>query len=54
MCLEMLKGGFEIVKTMQVHSSVQVMKVKWAKHNGFIYRQHLVVCGAVECEIPLF
>lgn len=53
-CLEMLKGGFEVVKAMQVPSSVQVMKVKWAKHNGFIYRQHLVVCGAVECEMPLF
>lgn len=30
------------------------MKVKWAKHNGLIYRQRLVVCGAVECEMPLF
>lgn len=52
--LEMVKGGSEIVKAMQVSSSVQVMKVNWAKHNGFIYRKHLVICGAVKCEMPLF
>lgn len=52
--LQMVKGGSEIVKAMQVSSSVQVMKVNWAKHNGFTYRQHLVICGAVECEMPLF
>lgn len=54
MSLEMVKGGSEVVKAMQVPSSVQVMKVNWAKHNGFIYHQHLVVCGMVECEMPLF
>lgn len=52
--LEMVRGGSEIVKAMQVSSSVQVMKVNWAKHNGFMYRKHLVICGAVECEMPLF
>ena len=39
--LEMVRGGSEIVKAVQVPSSVQVMKVNWAKHNGYVYRPHL-------------
>ena len=52
--LQMVKGGSEIAKAMQLPSSVQVMKVNWAKHNGFVYRSKLVVCGKVQSEMPLF
>lgn len=52
--LNMVKGGSEIAMAMQVASSIQVMKVKWAKHNGFIYRPNLVICGKVESEVPVF
>lgn len=52
--LKMVKGGSEITMAMQVPSSVKVMKVNWVKHNGFIYRPYLVICGKVESEMPLF
>lgn len=48
-----VKGGSEVVKAMKVPSSVQVLKVSWTKYNGFIYHQHLVICGAVKFEMPL-
>ncbi|XP_057706931.1 uncharacterized protein LOC130924402 [Corythoichthys intestinalis] len=52
--LAMVKGGSAIAIAMQVPISVQVMKVNWAKQNGFLYRPHLVICGKVQCEMPLF
>lgn len=52
--LEMVKGGPGIAMAMQVPSSVQVMKVNWAKHNGYVYHPHLVICGKVGSEMPLF
>lgn len=52
--LEMVKGGSGVAMTMQLPSSVQVMNVNWAKHNGFVYRPNLVICGKVESEMPLF
>ena len=52
--LEMVKGGSGIAMAMQVPSSVQVMKVNWAKHNGYVFRPHLVICGKVESEMPLY
>lgn len=44
--LEMVKGGSEIVKAVQVPSCVQVIKVNWAKHN-FVSCPHLVICGKI-------
>lgn len=52
--LEMVIGGSVIAMSMQLPSNVQAMKVNWAKHNGFVYRLHLVICGKVESEMPLF
>ena len=52
--LNMVKGGSGIALAMQVPSSIQVMKVNWAKHNGFVYHPHLVICGKVDSEVPLF
>lgn len=52
--LNMVKGGSGIAMEIQVPSSTQVMKVSWAKYHGFVYRPHLVICGKVESEIPLF
>lgn len=52
--LEMVKGGSGIAMSMQLPNNVQVMKVNWAKHNGFVYCPHLVICGKVESEMPLF
>ena len=48
--LNMVKGGSA---TMQVPSCIQVMKVNWAKQTGVFYRPLMVICGKVECEIPV-
>lgn len=52
--LNMVKGGSDISEAVQVSHEAQVMKVSWAKNNGFIYRPHLVICGKVESEMPVF
>ncbi|KAL7873590.1 hypothetical protein AOLI_G00126610 [Acnodon oligacanthus] len=52
--LNMVKGGSGFAIAMQVPSSSQVMKERWAKYHGFIYHPHLVICGKVEFEMPLF
>jgi hypothetical protein len=39
---------------MEVPNRVQVLKVNWAKHNGFVYRPGLVICGKVKHAMPLF
>lgn len=51
--LNMVKGGSAIVHAMQVPSCIQVMKVNWAKQTGVFYRPLMVICGKVECEIPV-
>lgn len=37
-----------------VPSSTKVLSVKWAKHQGNVYRSNLVVCIKVHCEMPIF
>lgn len=52
--LDMVKGGSGIAIAMQLPNRVQVMKVNWAKQNGIVYRPHLVICGKVVSEMPVF
>lgn len=51
--LKMVNGRPRIALAMQLPSSVQVMKVNWAKYNEFIDRTYLVICGKVESEMPV-
>ena len=52
--LNMINGGSVIAMQMKMSNFDKVIKVTWAKHNGYVYRRHLVVCGEVLCEMPLF
>lgn len=52
--IDRVKGGNGIAHAMQLPCNSQLMKVNWVKHNGFMYRPHLIICGKVESEMPLF
>ena len=51
--LNMINGGSVIAMQMKMSNFDKVIKVTWAKHNGYVYRRHLVVCGEVLCEMPV-
>ena len=52
--LQVMKWGYEMAETLQVPVDTKVLNVRWAKHNGTVYRPGLVVCVRVHCEMPVF
>lgn len=46
--------GYEIAETLQVSVDTKALPVRWAKHNGTVYRSALVVCVRGHCEMVVF
>ena len=52
--LHVIEWGCEIAETLQIPIDNKVLKARWAKHHGNMYRSSLVVCVKVQSEMPVF